>query len=529
MRNGFSRASTNRVPQCATPRMDAAATRARLAATTTTTTTSRAGVSLSLGRGRVARTTRGTAAAATDDIRWVVVRERAERATRAILARNADAGKVLRKALRSGSRTTSDGFTNDERRAIATVVLGTEVWRLRLRAETRGPRARAALGTFGDDDEAERLVLCYWCRERGAVGGTTPSVETLRETYREEGDGVDVDALRDAVDERHVSWTVDGGDAVAVSERCSIPVRTAEMFVREYGVDEAMRLASAMNVPGPMTCRANRALGATCKEDAIAALEKEGVPRESIESRTSANLAPWAFVLTDGPSSLSRGVFGSSAWADGFFEVQDEGSQTIAAALEAKPGERILDACAGNGGKTLAVAAEMAGRGEICVFDVDCRRLAHLAANAERARVDALVTVVDAHSLGALEPASFDAVLIDAPCSSVGALRRTPSLRYSHDDPAASAEIQRGILTAAAPLVKPGGRLVYATCSVLSIENQCVARAFEREHDEFAPWPFEDAAATSPTVDARSHERLLLPHVHGTDGFFIARFVKRAT
>ena len=526
MRNGFSRASTNRVPQCATPRMDAAATRARLAATTTTTT-SRAGVSLSLGRGRVARTTRGTAAAATDDIRWVVVRERAERATRAILARNADAGKVLRKALRSGSRTTSDGFTNDERRAIATVVLGTEVWRLRLRAETRGPRARAALGTFGDDDEAERLVLCYWCRERGAVGGTTPSVETLRETYREED--LDVDALRDAVDERHVSWTVDGGDAVAVSERCSIPVRTAEMFVREYGVDEAMRLASAMNVPGPMTCRANRALGATCKEDAIAALEKEGVRRESIESRTSANLAPWAFVLTDGPSSLSRGVFGSSAWADGFFEVQDEGSQTIAAALEAKPGERILDACAGNGGKTLAVAAEMAGRGEICVFDVDRRRLAHLAANAERARVDALVTVVDAHSLGALEPASFDAVLIDAPCSSVGALRRTPSLRYSHDDPAASAEIQRGILTAAAPLVKPGGRLVYATCSVLSIENQCVAREFEREHDEFAPWPFEDAAATSPTVDARSHERVLLPHVHGTDGFFIARFVKRTT
>ena len=142
------------------------------------------------------------------------------------------------------------------------------------------------------------------------------------------------------------------------------------------------------------------------------------------------------------------------------------------------------------------------------------------------ARVDALVTVVDAHSLGALEPASFDAVLIDAPCSSVGALRRTPSLRYSHDDPAASAEIQRGILTAAAPLVKPGGRLVYATCSVLSIENQCVARAFEREHDEFAPWPFEDAVATSPTVGARSPERLLLPHVHA-HGWVLHRAIRQ--
>ena len=339
---------------------------------------------------------------------------------------------MLRKALRSG---LTDPITNDERRAIATVVLGTEVWRLRTarRREdlARAPRSERSATTTRPSD---------WFCVTG-VESAVPWVGRRRAWRRCESDvarraAAWASAASRRRDERHVSWTVDGGDAVAVSERCSIPVRTAEMFVREYGVDEAMRLASAMSVPGPMTCRANRALGATCKEDAIAALEKEGVPRESIESRTSANLAPWAFVLTDGPSSLSRGVFGSSAWADGFFEVQDEGSQTIAAALEAKPGERILDACAGNGGKTLAVAAEMAGRGEICVFDVDRRRLAHLARRRAR-RVDALVTVVDAHSLGALEPASFDAVLIDAPCSSVGALRRTPSLRYSHDDPAA--------------------------------------------------------------------------------------------
>ena len=499
------------------PTMEAAA-RSRLGATTSTSTsTSRAVVSRARARGRVARLT-AAAAATNDGIRWSVVRERAERATRKILARDADAAKVLRKALRPGESP----ITNDERRAIATVVLGTEVWRLRLRAETRGPRARAALGSFGDDDEAKTLVLCYWCRERGG-GGVTPSVETLREMY---GGDVDVDALRNAVDERRVSWTLDGGDAVAVSERCSMPMKTAEMFVREYGVDEAMRLATAMNVPGPMACRANRALGATCKEDAIAALQREGVRR--IESHTPANLAPWTFVLTDGPSSLTSGVFGSRAWADGFFEVQDEGSQTIAVALEAKPGERILDACAGNGGKTLAVAAEMEGRGEICVFDVDRRRLAHLAANAERARVGALVTIVDADSLGALEPASFDAILVDAPCSSVGALRRTPSLRYSHDDPADLAEIQRDILNAVAPLLRPGGRLVYATCSVLSIENQCIARVFERENDEFAPWPFDERAAPSPSVDVRANEQLLLPHVHGTDGFFIARFVRRA-
>jgi 16S rRNA (cytosine967-C5)-methyltransferase len=203
----------------------------------------------------------------------------------------------------------------------------------------------------------------------------------------------------------------------------------------------------------------------------------------------------------------------------------DEGSQCIANAVGAREGERILDACAGNGGKTLAMAANMGERGEICAFDIDKRRLSHLKANSERARVAALVTTTE--SLDELASESFDAILVDAPCSSVGALRRTPSLRHSYDDPRELAKVQAEILDGVARLLKPGGRLVYATCSVLSIENQDVAEAFERKHDDFAPWPFEDSVLTSPAVELRSHERLFLPHVHGTDGFYIARFVRR--
>ena len=116
--------------------------------------------------------------------------------------------------------------------------------------------------------------------------------------------------------------------------------------------------------------------------------------------------------------------------------------------------------------KTLAMAANMGERGEICAFDIDKRRLSHLKANSERARVAALVTTTE--SLDELASESFDAILVDAPCSSVGALRRTSSLRHSYDDPRELAKVQAEIIDGVARLLKPGGRLVYATCSVLS-------------------------------------------------------------
>ena len=497
-----------------------------------------------------ARSTTTTSSAEEQKVRWNVIRARAVAATRIVRGNDGtDASRTLRKALRSGWRggigygenDDDDGvsfsLSNDERRAIADATLGSEVWRLRLNKEVEWIKAcvdddddkvmetvRNVEAACGDDDgavEAGMAVLAYWCGV-GATnddsGAPRPSVETLREMY---GDGVD--AIARIIREENVPWSTD--PVGRISERCSLPLDLARMFIDEYGADQAERLAAAMNKKGPLICRANGAKEGVSKEDVIEMLRSEpGVGR--IEP-SFANLAPRAFRLVDGAPS-GGGIFGSRAWQNGFFEVQDEGSQVIANAVEASPGDVILDACAGNGGKTLAMAGEMRGRGEIYAHDVDARRLKHLLANAERAGVRPLIVPTSPEALDALPDHTFDAILVDAPCSSVGALRRTPSLRYAHDDPRVLAATQSGILERVCRLLKPGGRLVYATCSVVSIENQNVARGFEERHADFIPWAFEHRVPACEGVSLEAHERLMLPHVLGTDGFYVARYKRRA-
>ena len=464
-------------------------------------------------RARAARD--GDATRVESSVRWDVVRARASAALRRVLADGASASAVLRAALKPGAARV----TNDERAAIARATHGAEAWRLRLEAELASAtrhgteEARACVERAGD--RAERLILMYWSGDRGAAArAVVPDSEDMRATY---GEGVS--DLRFACREENVRWSSD--DAIAVGQKAALPRPLVDALMREYGREETLAFGAAINVPGPVTCRANGALARGGAEEVTAMLAREGIRAE----RTKFGLAaPFAFVLPDGPPK-NGAIFGCNVWRDGYFEVMDEGSQCIANAVGAREGERILDACAGNGGKTLAMAANMGERGEICAFDIDKRRLSHLKANSERARVAALVTTTE--SLDELASESFDAILVDAPCSSVGALRRTSSLRHSYDDPHELAKVQAEIIDGVARLLKPGGRLVYATCSVLSIENQDVAEAFERKHDDFAPWPFEDSVLTSPAVELRSHERLFLPHVHGTDGFYIARFVRR--
>lgn len=439
---------------------------------------------------------------------WRRAREGAEMVVRRALE-GGDAARALRKTLRKG-------YDEAERRAIARAALGTEVWRIRLaRERVECERAatvetRDALERAGDD--AGVLLFVYWLRDRGGAG-QRPSEEVMREMY-----GAGADACRAVTEEGVVAWS---SGAAGVSERAAIPFELAQLFVDDYGEAEALDLARAMNEPGPVTCRANVAKATV--DEIIARLEREG----AVTGPTKHGLAKYAFDFPNGPPP-NGGIFGSQSWLAGYYEVMDQGSQLIAEALEPRAGERILDACAGNGGKTLAMAAMMSDTGSISAFDVDRRRLAHLSANAARAGVADRVTLVEHASLGDIEPRSFDAVLVDAPCSSVGALRRTPSLRHSHDDPHQLAEVQTAILRDVAPLVRPGGRLVYATCSVLSIENHAVSRAFESAFaEDFEPWPFDAPLPISSRRLDRPHERSLSPHVHGTDGFFIARFRRK--
>ena len=302
----------------------------------------------------------------------------------------------------------------------------------------------------------------------------------------------------------------------------SLPPWLAERLVAEMGLDEARAFSAAVNVRAPLTVRAN--LLKSTRDDVKARLEEEGV--ESKETP----LSPWGLVL-DGHAN----AFGLDSFKGGLFEVQDEGSQIIALACGARSGMKVVDACAGAGGKTLALAAEMRNRGVLLALDVDADRLDEARRRARRAGVDnlrtrALPAGAEADAALREEEGKADVVLIDAPCSGLGTLRRKPDARWrlGPADPGRFAEKQRELVARFSRLVKPGGRLVYATCSVARVENEEVA-ATAAALPGFAPLPLERTlgADLARAAGATGNELRLWPHRHGTDGFFVAAFERR--
>lgn len=300
-----------------------------------------------------------------------------------------------------------------------------------------------------------------------------------------------------------VPWPEDPD--LALAARRSIPAWVARRWRMAYGADEADALAEALNRPGPVFLRARGD-----REALAARLAAEG-------ARTAPGaLAPRALRLLD-PFDIR----GSAAWRGGAFEVQDEGSQLVAEAVRAAPGDRVLDLCAGSGGKTLALAAQLDGRGRVIAADVDPARLADLRGRVRQRKL----TCVEVQPLPPDFPAAPVAlpeagrILVDAPCSSLGTWRRGPDRRWrtSPGEVEALARLQVALLGAAAERLPPGGRLVYATCTLLEAENQAVVRAVLAAHPELTPTPclpHLPAFGATPEVE-------LFPHRHGTDGFYI--------
>jgi 16S rRNA (cytosine967-C5)-methyltransferase len=227
------------------------------------------------------------------------------------------------------------------------------------------------------------------------------------------------------------------------------------------------------------------------------------------------------------------------AFARGAIEVQDEGSQLLALLLDAKRGEMVVDFCAGAGGKTLAIGATMRSTGRLYAFDTSAHRLEALKPRLARSKLSNVHPAAIAHErderIKRLS-GKIDRVLVDAPCSGLGTLRRNPDLKW-RQSPKSVAELnakQTAILESAARLVKPGGRLVYATCSVLQEENEAIAEAFSAKHPNFVPLSVAETlealkvphAASLCTTNGTSYLRLW-PHIHGTDGFFAAAWVAR--
>jgi 16S rRNA (cytosine967-C5)-methyltransferase len=230
----------------------------------------------------------------------------------------------------------------------------------------------------------------------------------------------------------------------------------------------------------------------------------------------------------------------TAAFKAGMFEVQDEGSQLLAYLLAPKRGEMVVDFCAGAGGKTLAIGALMRSTGRLYALDTSERRLANLKPRQARSGLSNVHPVwIDSENDSKIKrlAGKIDRVLVDAPCSGMGTLRRNPDLKW-RQTPAGVLELnqkQTNILASAARLLKPGGRLVYATCSLLPQENQGVAENFLAKHPEFEVVPAAEVLKPLFPKDqlplgcsADNPWWQLWPHIHGTDGFFGAVFQKKA-
>jgi 16S rRNA (cytosine967-C5)-methyltransferase len=282
-------------------------------------------------------------------------------------------------------------------------------------------------------------------------------------------------------------------------------------------------LVEAFKQPAPLDVRVN-ALKA----------KRPAVLKQWQERGVAVELTPYSplGLRLPGKPSIQR----DPLYMDGTVEVQDEGSQLLALLVEPKRNEVVVDFCAGAGGKTLAMGAAMRNTGRLYAMDTSAHRLEGLQPRLQRSGLTNVVNMGLAHEADERLQRLWgkaDRVLVDAPCSGLGTLRRSPDLKWRHKPKAIEqlADLQARILASAARLVKPGGRLVYATCSLLRAENEDIADAFTAAHRDFNPMPVEEPLARqgveAPESLSRAGYLRLWPHLHQTDGFFAAVWQRR--
>ncbi len=310
-----------------------------------------------------------------------------------------------------------------------------------------------------------------------------------------------------------------GEDAVLhLSVMTSHPPWFVRRFLPELGFDEMLQLCDADNTVAPLTVRVNTVKAEP--EQAIDWLKEHGYQVER---------SPYledALRIHGIRSDLSR----LPIYEDGWLQVQDEASQIIGRLLSPREGERVLDLCAGFGGKTTHIGALMRNMGEIVAVDASAWKLEELKRNGSRQGVGPVITVSgDLMDLSPRKLGKFDRVLLDAPCTGSGTLRRNPDIKWRRHpkDPYRFSQVQRQYIEKAAELVREGGVLVYATCSLFGEENEAVADHFTGLHPD---WMREHAGSYLP-ASCRSMIQgdyyRSWPHRHGIDGFFGARW-KRA-
>lgn len=334
------------------------------------------------------------------------------------------------------------------------------------------------------------------------------------------------DFLKSALNDVEKRW-LDNCDAVSESDllerhRHNLPEWLVKPLKAQLG-DEFWPLVGSLQQSAPLDLRVNTLHDKRAdvqKELSLAGIKAVATP-----------FSPWGLRI-DGKPALTK----LDAFARGAVEVQDEGSQLLALLLDAKRGEMVVDFCAGAGGKTLAIGATMRNTGRLYAFDTSAHRLDALKPRLARSKLSNVHPAAIAHERDERIKrlaGKIDRVLVDAPCSGLGTLRRNPDLKWRQSQKSVDelTAKQTAILQSAARLVKAGGRLVYATCSVLPEENEAIAEAFGAANPDFAlqdagelldGLKVEDAARLcAGGEDGRRYLRLW-PHRHATDGFFAA-------
>jgi 16S rRNA (cytosine967-C5)-methyltransferase len=336
-------------------------------------------------------------------------------------------------------------------------------------------------------------------------------------------EAVGVDALGGlSDDETALLERIQGIDRslLPAKQRANLPDWLYDKFVAQYGEEETLQLATVLNMPAPLDLRVNTLK--TDREKVVAELAAAPIVAEPTP------YAPTGLRIQKKPSLQNLPLF-----KEGAIEVQDEGSQVLAQLLGARRGEMVVDFCAGAGGKTLAIGAIMRSTGRLYAFDVSEKRLTKLKPRLARSGLSNVHPVVIAHERDAKVKrlaGKIDRVLVDAPCSGMGTLRRNPDVKWRQqaEGVAELTEKQAAILDGAARLVKFGGRLVYATCSLLDEENDGIAAQFLASHPDFELVPMHKVLAEQRIPLEMGDYLKMLPHKHGTDGFFAAVFERKA-
>jgi 16S rRNA (cytosine967-C5)-methyltransferase len=363
-------------------------------------------------------------------------------------------------------------------------------------------RRRRLLGRLVLPASPRRLVLATWTLLLGA------SLRELEPWLRGE----------------EPQWLA-GVKRAAASEQpfevqCELPDWVIEKLRRRFDEHALLELARGLAQSASLDLRVNSMK--MTREAAMKRLADDGI---------RAVLTPYSpdGLRLDGRPAINR----HPLFLEGALEVQDEGSQLLCHLVAPKRGEMVVDFCAGAGGKTLALGALMRSTGRLYAFDISPKRLAGLKPRLARS---GLSNVHPQRIEGVNDPrvkrlsGKIDRVLVDAPCSGLGTLRRNPDMKWRQmpEDIAELTGKQASLLAAAAKLVKPGGRIVYATCSILDEENKAIAEGFLSSHSQFR---------LVPAIDVLRKERIELemleyfevwPHIHGTDGFFAAVFERGA-